>query len=121
MKNCPKRSVSEREALSGGKPIQFGQHPLMLRSAMMIRPNLARWSVMKMRRNTLELLRDKNMRDELSGLLEVLDDRERKIISKRFGLDEQQCQNSRRSWREIRSDQRADPAVARIYRLGETA
>jgi Sigma-70, region 4 len=33
------------------------------------------------------LFRDKNMRDELSELLEVLDDRERKIIFKRFGLD----------------------------------
>jgi RNA polymerase primary sigma factor len=34
-----------------------------------------------------ELVRDKNMRDELSELLKVLDDRERKIILKRFGLD----------------------------------
>jgi RNA polymerase primary sigma factor len=34
-----------------------------------------------------ELFRDKNMRDELSELLAVLDDRERKIIFKRFGLD----------------------------------
>src|SRR6202011_4443079 len=34
-----------------------------------------------------ELFRDKNMRDELSELLEVLDDRERKIIFERFGLD----------------------------------
>jgi RNA polymerase primary sigma factor len=34
-----------------------------------------------------ELFRDKNMRDELSELLEVLDERERKIIFKRFGLD----------------------------------
>src|ERR1700748_814969 len=34
-----------------------------------------------------ELFRDKNMRAELSELLEVLDDRERKIIFKRFGLD----------------------------------
>ena len=34
-----------------------------------------------------ELFRDKNMRDELSELLEVLDDRERKIIFMRFGLD----------------------------------
>jgi RNA polymerase primary sigma factor len=34
-----------------------------------------------------ELFRDKNMRDELSELLEVLDDRERKIILERFGLD----------------------------------
>ena len=33
-----------------------------------------------------ELFRDKNMRDELSELLEVLDDRERKIILERFGL-----------------------------------
>jgi RNA polymerase primary sigma factor len=35
-----------------------------------------------------ELFRDKNMRDELSELLEVLDDRERAIIFKRFGLDD---------------------------------
>src|SRR5208337_445221 len=35
-----------------------------------------------------ELFRDKNMRDELSELLEVLDDREHKIILKRFGLDD---------------------------------
>ena len=34
-----------------------------------------------------ELFRDKNMRDELGELLEVLDDRERKIIFQRFGLD----------------------------------
>src|SRR5580700_7783056 len=34
-----------------------------------------------------ELFRDKNMRDELSELLKVLDDRERKIIFERFGLD----------------------------------
>jgi RNA polymerase primary sigma factor len=35
-----------------------------------------------------ELFRDKNMRDELRQLLEVLDDRERKIIFERFGLDD---------------------------------
>src|SRR6516225_9920185 len=34
-----------------------------------------------------ELFRDKNMRDELSELLGVLDDRERKIIFERYGLD----------------------------------
>src|SRR5262245_24997010 len=34
-----------------------------------------------------ELFRDKNMRDELSELLDVLNDREREIIFKRFGLD----------------------------------
>jgi RNA polymerase primary sigma factor len=34
-----------------------------------------------------ELFRDKNMRDELGELLGVLDDRERKIILQRFGLD----------------------------------
>jgi RNA polymerase primary sigma factor len=38
-------------------------------------------------RTPFELFRDKNMRDELSELLEVLDDRERKIILERFGLD----------------------------------
>ncbi len=34
-----------------------------------------------------ELLRDKNLLGEVDGLLEVLDPRERKIISRRFGLD----------------------------------
>src|SRR5262249_60957525 len=34
-----------------------------------------------------ELFRDKNMRDELSELLEVLDDRERSIIFERSGWD----------------------------------
>src|SRR5207237_10792337 len=34
-----------------------------------------------------ELLRDKNLRNEVGGLIEVLDDRERKIILSLFGLD----------------------------------
>src|SRR6266851_4617364 len=34
-----------------------------------------------------ELLRDKNLRGEVDGLLAVLDSREKKIISQRFGLD----------------------------------
>jgi len=32
-------------------------------------------------------LRDKNLRNEVGGLLDVLDDREKKIIFQRFGLD----------------------------------
>ena len=34
-----------------------------------------------------ELLRDKNLRDEVGDLLDVLDEREKKIIFSRFGLD----------------------------------
>jgi RNA polymerase primary sigma factor len=34
-----------------------------------------------------ELLRDEDLRNEMDGLLDVLDDREKKIISERFGLD----------------------------------
>jgi RNA polymerase primary sigma factor len=34
-----------------------------------------------------ELLRDKNLRNEMGGLLDVLDKREKTIISQRFGLD----------------------------------
>jgi RNA polymerase primary sigma factor len=34
-----------------------------------------------------ELLRDKNLRHEVDGLIGVLDSREKKIISQRFGLD----------------------------------
>ena len=36
-----------------------------------------------------EILRDKDLRDEVGDLLEVLDERERKIINSRFGLDGQ--------------------------------
>ena len=34
-----------------------------------------------------ELLRDEDLRNEMGGLLDVLDDREKKIICQRFGLD----------------------------------
>ncbi len=34
-----------------------------------------------------ELVRDKNLRGEVDGLIAVLDSREKKIISQRFGLD----------------------------------
>jgi len=34
-----------------------------------------------------ELLRDEDLRNEMEGLLDVLDDREKKIISQRFGFD----------------------------------
>ncbi|MDD5199525.1 MAG: RNA polymerase sigma factor RpoD/SigA [Terrimicrobiaceae bacterium] len=40
-------------------------------------------------RNPFELLRDKDLRHEVGDLLDVLDDRERKIINSRFGLDGQ--------------------------------
>ena len=43
-----------------------------------------------------ELLSHKNMHNQLDGLLEVLDERERKIIDARFGLD---GGRSRRRWR----------------------
>ena len=38
-------------------------------------------------RTPFELLRDKNLRDEIIDLLDVLDDRQRQIIFQRFGLD----------------------------------
>jgi RNA polymerase primary sigma factor len=38
-------------------------------------------------RTPFEFLRDKNLRDELADILEVLDGRERTIIFQRFGLD----------------------------------
>ena len=37
--------------------------------------------------NPLDMLSDKNIHAELDGLLDVLDERERRIIDKRFGLD----------------------------------
>jgi RNA polymerase primary sigma factor len=38
-------------------------------------------------RTPFELLRDKDLQNNIGGLLEVLDDREKKIISQRFGFD----------------------------------
>jgi RNA polymerase primary sigma factor len=38
-------------------------------------------------RTPFELLRDKDLHNEVGGLLEVLDDREKKIISQRFGFN----------------------------------
>ncbi len=43
---------------------------------------------MKMRKSRLSCSETKNLRDELSDLLEVLDDRERKIIFQRFRFDD---------------------------------
>ena len=34
-----------------------------------------------------EILRDKDLREEVGGLMDILDDRERRIINSRFGLD----------------------------------
>jgi len=39
--------------------------------------------------NPFEMLRDKDLRDEVGDLLGLLDDRERRIINSRFGLDGQ--------------------------------
>ena len=47
----------------------------------------AKSSATKKRMTPFELLRDKNLRNEVGGLLDVLDDREKKIIFQRFGLD----------------------------------
>jgi RNA polymerase primary sigma factor len=38
-------------------------------------------------RTPFEMLRDKDLRNEVDGLLDELDDREKKIISERFGFD----------------------------------
>ena len=54
---------------------------------MTIRPSSVKSSATKKRMTPFELLRDKNLRNEVGGLLDVLDDRERKIIFSRFGLD----------------------------------
>lgn len=37
--------------------------------------------------NPLDMLSDKNLQGELDGLLDILDERERRIIDERFGLD----------------------------------
>jgi RNA polymerase primary sigma factor len=42
------------------------------------------------RETPFEMLRDKNLLDEMTGVLDVLDKREKKIIAQRFGLDGQE-------------------------------
>ena len=59
-----------------------------------------------------ELLRDKNLRNEVGGLLDVLDDRERKIIFSRFGLDGGKPKTLEEVGQEIRRDPRADSPAA---------
>jgi len=63
-----------------------------------------------------ELLRDKNLRDEVSDLLEVLDDREHKIIFQRFALDGGKPKTLEEVW----GYARANPSAPE-YRLGEIA
>ena len=53
---------------------------------MMIQPKFGEIVGDEEAQTPFELFSDKNMRDELSELLAVLDDRERKIIFERFGL-----------------------------------
>src|SRR5271165_2444203 len=60
----------------------------MLRLTMMIQPQFGEIVGDEEAQTPFELFRDKNMRDEVSELLEVLDDREGKIIFQRFGLDD---------------------------------
>src|SRR5271165_4530145 len=59
----------------------------MLRSAMMIQPNLARSSVMKMRRRRSSCSETRACATNLASFWRCWTDRERKIIFKRFGLD----------------------------------
>ncbi len=67
-----------------------------------------------------ELLRDKNLRNEVGGLLDVLDDREKKIIFSALRPRRRQAQDARGSRQEIWRDPRAHSPVAKYCAL-ETA
>ena len=80
---------------------------------MMIQPQFGEIVGDEEAQTPFELFRDKNMRDEVSELLEVLDDREGKIIYlPAIRVGRRKTENSRRNRQEIRGDQRADPAAA---------
>src|SRR6516165_309075 len=91
----------------------------MLRSAMMIQPNLARSSVMKMRRRRSSCSETRTCATNLASFWGVGRPRAQDYL-RAIRVGRRQTENSRRNWKEIRSDQRADPAVAE-YRPGETA
>ena len=67
-----------------------------------------------------ELLSHKNMHNQLDGLLEVLDERERKIIDARFGLNGQKPKTLGGGRPGVRRDPRADPPAAE-HRAEEAA
>ena len=64
-----------------------------------------------------ELLRDKNLRNEVGGLLDVLDDREKKIIFSAFRPGRRKAQDARGSRQEIWCHARAHSAVAKYCAL----
>src|SRR6266481_8695781 len=97
---------------------RFDRRPLMLRSAM-IQPNLARSSVIKMRGRRSSCSETRTCATNLASFGGVGRPRAQDYLQA-IRVGRRQTQNSRRSWKEIRSDQRADPAVAE-YRPGETA
>jgi RNA polymerase primary sigma factor len=66
---------------------RFARPHSMRRSAMMIPPNSVRSLGTKKRRHHLNYFATKTCEMKSVGLLDVLDDRERKIIFSRFGLD----------------------------------
>src|SRR4029077_8112324 len=90
----------------------------MLRSAMTIQPNLARSSVIKMRRRRSSCSETRTCATNLASFWRCWTRAQDYLQAIRVGR--RQTENSRRSWKEIRSDQRADPAVAE-YRPGVTA
>jgi len=91
--NQPMMNLATRSGIASGKslaaqePYRSAQLRSMHRSATMILLNSARSSGDEEAQTPFELLRDKNLRNEVGGLLDVLDDREKKIIFQRFGLD----------------------------------
>jgi hypothetical protein len=65
-------------------------------------------------------LKDRSLHDEVSDLLEVLDDRERKIIFHRFGLADGKPKTLRSSRQKVWAYPRANPSDPE-YRLTEIA
>src|SRR5260221_12008100 len=87
MKNLPKRSVFRAGRVSQLQRVSI--RPASLDAPISDDDSTAFGEIVggEDAQTPFESFRDKNMRDELSELLEVLDDRQRKIILMRFGLD----------------------------------
>jgi DNA-directed RNA polymerase specialized sigma subunit len=67
-----------------------------------------------------ELLRENNLREEVSDLLEVLDERERKTIFQRFGLDGSKPKTLEEVSQKLGVTRERIPSAPE-YRLGEIA
>ncbi len=110
--NCPRKSASTAPSSASSRPRPCAPRPSTRRSATTTAPSSAKSSATRTRRRPSTCCSHKNMHSQLDGLLTVLDERERKIIDARFGLNGQKAAHARGSRPGVRRHPRAHPPAA---------